>query len=327
VTSPPPSRLARFVREGRQAFAAAERDRRAITLLSTAILPVALAVWLGLLGVIWPLSGLLFAGVLAALAGLQAVLAWRTLDRTQTLGAALAALAEAEAETDALRRERDDLEAERDRLDKLQAWLLAVRQFERELLQQHDASQRVGALKARAWTEVIDPILGPICEAQTRTIPVADGELWSVAVYVFDPEAGRLRPVWWRRDPAHPSPRPSRTWAPGEGHVGLAFKAGRPLYEEDATRSGVADSLQVPADLKRSYDREAYVSFASVPFGPSGAVLRRGVIAATSGRKGAFGGAENALALRHAAGLLEAVDGVLDPLVAAAAWPEPAAGG
>jgi hypothetical protein len=319
------SRLARFVRDAREGFAAAERDRRIITLLSTAVLPVVLAVWLGLLGVIWPLSGWLFAGVLVVLAGMQALLAWRALDRAQTLGAALAAIAEAEGEAETLRRERDTLAGERDRLDNLQTWLLAVRQFEREL-SKVDPSNLVGQFREAAWNVVLEEMLGPICEVQTRTIPVADGELWSVVVYVFDPTAARLRPVWWCRDPAHPSRFPSRTWAPGEGHVGLAFKADRPLYEEDATRPGVADSLQVPPDLLRSYDREAYVSFASVPFGPRGAARPRGVIAATAGRKGAFGGAANALALRHAAGFLEALDAFFHALIEAAAWPEPGAG-
>lgn len=319
------SRLARFVRDARAAFAAAEQDRRVITLLSTAILPVLLAVWLGLLGVIWALSAWLFLAVLVVLAGLQAVLAWRALDRTQTLGAALAALAEAEAETETLRRERDSLESERDDLDNLQAWLLVARQFERELLK-NNAEEVARCFDAAGWVELLEELLPPICEARTRAIPVADGDVWSVVVYVFDPRAGRLRPVWWRRDPAHPSPRPTRTWGPGEGHVGLAFKADRPLYEEDATRPGVADSLQVPSDLLRPYDRDAYVSFASVPFGARGAAGPRGVIAATAGRKGAFGGAESALAVRHAASLLEALDRFFVALIRAEAWPNPAAG-
>lgn len=313
------------MRDARAAFAAAEQDRRVITLLSTAILPVLLAVWLGLLGMIWALSAWLFVAVLIVLAGLQALLAWRALDRTQTLGAALAALTEAEAETETLRRERDSLESERDDLDNLQAWLLAARQFEREL-GKNDPADVARRFDAAGWHELLDELLAPICEARTRAIPIADGDAWSVVVYVFDPRAARLRPVWWRRDPAHPSPFPTRTWAPGEGHVGLAFKAGRPLYEEDATRPGVADSLQVPLELRRSYDGDAYVSFASVPFGPADTARPRGVIAATAGRKGAFGGAENALALRHAASFLEALDPFFHALVEAEAWPEPRAG-
>jgi hypothetical protein len=52
----------------------------------------------------------------------------------------------------------------------------------------------------------------------------------------------------------------------------------------------------------------------------------RAAFAATAGRKGAFGGAENALALRHAAGFLEALDAFFHALIEAAAWPEPGTG-
>jgi hypothetical protein len=52
----------------------------------------------------------------------------------------------------------------------------------------------------------------------------------------------------------------------------------------------------------------------------------RSAFAATAGRKGAFGGAENALAPRHAAGFLEALDAFFHALIEAAAWPEPGAG-
>jgi hypothetical protein len=196
------------VRDARAAFAAAEQDRRVITLLSTAILPVLLAVWLGLLGVIWALSAWLFVAVLIVLAGLQVVLAWRALDRPQTLHDALVAIAALEREKETLTEQRNGLATESTRLDRLQAWLLACHAIEDRL---HAVQTRLP--EAFGWSDLFDVLLAPICDAKTRSLPISEGDRWSIVVFVHDPTSKLLRPVWWRREQSHPRhQRPTRSW-------------------------------------------------------------------------------------------------------------------
>lgn len=316
------ARLAKVVRDARAAFVAAERDRRVITLLSTAILPALLAVWVGLVDVIWARSAWLFVAVLIVLVGLQVVLAWRALDQPQTLHQALVEIEALERKKETLTKQRDGLATESSRLDRLQAWLLACHAIEDRL-----HAVQTSPPKEFNWTDLFDVLLAPICDVRTRSLPISEGDLWSIVVFVHDPTSNLLRPVWWRRDQSHPRHRrPTRSWRPNEGHVGSAFALGKAIYSSDA---GVAEAQQwmnVPPYKQLVDDAKTYRSFASVPFGAGGPQFNdgqrpRGVIAATCAVPGVFGEERNVLAVRHVAEILTSLDPLLEALVARGTWP------
>lgn len=148
--------------------------------------------------------------------------------------------------------------------------------------------------------EAIREICGVIVENRDGFFHFKRNELWNFAVYLYDRERDTLVPVWRERHLLHPSVGPGRFWAPGKGHVGLAFVDGAAKITPDATDPGVWSLMNTPATAK-PHDEGAYASFISQPIGPVAEGNRPfGVLVATSNVVGRFDRG-NALALRHAA--------------------------
>ncbi|WP_157933938.1 hypothetical protein [Microvirga ossetica] len=159
----------------------------------------------------------------------------------------------------------------------------------------HDQTRTPEYLK-----ETIREILSLIVEDRERLFDFDASELWSFSVYVYDTRDGLLHPIWRDKHRKHPSSGPGRLWAPGRGHVGIAFAQCVPKICPDAYAPGVWEMFN-SADQAEPHDSRAYASFVSEPIGPVGGKSHPyGVLVATSDTVGRFDIA-SALALRHAA--------------------------
>ncbi len=296
------------------AFRADERLRRAATIAATAILP-------GLLGLFgafalpvwewWPAATIVIAAVL--LAG-QAALFWILADRPASVGALLLAIDRVETERDAVVATRDRLAAVIARRTVLETWLRGLYPLHADAL----AAGRNGA----APQAVVERIMRGFPDDPRTLFGFPETDRWCFAVYLHDRGQGRLCCAWRQAHRLHPSRGPHRSWAPNEGHVGIAFaklypdERRRGLITPDATLPGIRavfDALE-----RRPYDADAYRSFASIPFGGfTDASERVGVIVGTSDRADAFT-EETSEPLHHLAALLSTLaphlNGFAEPL-------------
>lgn len=148
---------------------------------------------------------------------------------------------------------------------------------------------------AEGLRQAIDEMLAALINERDTLFGFDRSELWNFAVYLAVEHSGDtvLKPVWRRRDDRHPSQEPGlgRAWTPGEGHVGRAFADRRPLITGDASHPDVVTLLQVEDVNRRSYDRDAYRSFASMPIGGGNRPL--GILVATSDRPNRYASADD----------------------------------
>lgn len=157
---------------------------------------------------------------------------------------------------------------------------------------------------ARAISEATDAVM--LAPPETRA-PVADRQMravldllienkvilfgieddhWTFGIYVLDGDRLRMRVARrWSPDDAD---KPHRDWAPGEGHVGQAFRIARELVCSDSSDPNVSGFLSAAGDNIRAYDDQLYVSFASVPIMIGARERPLGVLVATSDRRGRF---------------------------------------
>lgn len=155
--------------------------------------------------------------------------------------------------------------------------------------------------------EAILEVLATVTERKDLFLGIESGELWNFAVYGYDSSANLLRPLVRIRHADHPSTGEGRVWAPGLGHVGLAFARRSAVITPDSNDGGVKAILAAPADLAQDYDPQTYISLAAIPIMPSrGDDPPLGVLVGTSSRKGRFTEA-NALILQQAAPVLACV--------------------
>jgi cell division protein FtsL len=112
-------------------------------------------------------------------------------------------------------------------------------------------------------------------------------EQWNFSIYIFDPETSELRCVVTRRPTKKEEDVPHRSWREGEGHVGKAFQARRPLVCADSTDANVRGFFDAPAGKLMDYDLDRYRSLAAIPI-QSDDELPLGVLVATSEIVGRF---------------------------------------
>lgn len=154
--------------------------------------------------------------------------------------------------------------------------------------------------------EAIGEICSLLIENRDSLFDFQTSELWSFAVYVHCPSDNMLRSIWREKHRKHPSMSTGRDWAPGQGHVGIAWAQNEGKICPDIAVPGVWEMFSAPG-TKREYDRSAYASFVSEPIGPFGTDTHPyGVLVATSNRSGRFDIASS-LALRHAASAIAAL--------------------
>lgn len=180
------------------------------------------------------------------------------------------------------------------------------------------AFQEIKLQHLRQKGELIDFIeiaFSLVLKISDRLFNFQSNELWNFAVYIYNEETQRLESVWRRKHPNHPSKEEARTWKQGQGHVGKAFSDGTAKITGDALDPNVASLMSPPNTLLRSYDRQAYRSFASIPI-----VLENdleivyGVLVATSDKVNRFN-KFNCLILQHLADTLASVivlGGIID---------------
>jgi hypothetical protein len=289
-----------------------QANARIVQALATVVLPGVLAVCAGFLPGTAGTSFWLLGAALLLVVAAQGWLVWVIGRRPQSTGPLLQALAGLDAQA---RRDAAALDIARRtaaRLRQLQSWTIGL----------HAASSPAAEL-APPLDETLDALLRPLADDATAFFGFSNADVWSLAVYVFDPAAGELRCVWRRTDPRHPSAgREARRWPPGLGHVGQTFlhpSGRRGLITPDATLPELAELLLGRDDRARAYDGAAYASFASFAFGPPRS-RPYGVVIGTSSRVGAFDD-EVSLPLRHASAVLSSLPPGLFPSDASFGWP------
>lgn len=115
---------------------------------------------------------------------------------------------------------------------------------------------------------------------------IAD-EQWNFSVYTFDPETSELICIVTRRPTTKEEDAPHRSWRAGEGHVGKAFQARKPLVCADSTDANVRGFFDAPTEKLKEYDPDRYRSLAALPIQSDGGIPL-GVLVATSEIVGRF---------------------------------------
>lgn len=114
-----------------------------------------------------------------------------------------------------------------------------------------------------------------------------EDEYWSFAIYKFEPGSGRLECIANKRAKDDDTATKHRTWAPGEGHVGLAYLRNNELIFADSTTKELEPVIMAKGENFRDYDRDRYVSLASIPISSDGK-SPLGILIATSDKAGRF---------------------------------------
>lgn len=128
-------------------------------------------------------------------------------------------------------------------------------------------------------------ILDRLLEHKSGLFGMTD-DRWTIGIYVF--EGDRLRLPVTRRWSRENENGLHREWAPGEGHVGQAFRARRALVCADSRVPEIAGFMEATGMNARGYDSELYVSFASLPLMIGERDVPLGVLVATSDQPGRF---------------------------------------
>jgi hypothetical protein len=108
-----------------------------------------------------------------------------------------------------------------------------------------------------------------------------DSDRWNFAIYVFNPGVGELECAQCRRPTRAEEEAAHRSWKPGEGHVGAAFKMQREIVAGDTSAPEARALFDAPDPASRESDRQHYRSIASLPIRLAGEEIT-GVLVATS---------------------------------------------
>lgn len=90
-------------------------------------------------------------------------------------------------------------------------------------------------------------------------------EQWNHAIYFYDSEDSKLHPFWREKSLNHPSIGIGRSWAMGQGHVGLAFDKREAIITSNAMEEKIRSLAAAPKRTRKDYDGNAYISFAAIP--------------------------------------------------------------
>lgn len=131
-----------------------------------------------------------------------------------------------------------------------------------------------------------DAILGLIVARKASLFDIDDEE-WNFAIYHFDKNTKELICLACRRATEVTDVHVHRSWAVGEGHVGLAFSRSNELIFSDATREELRPVIGAKGANERDYDESRYKSLASMPISTDGE-QPLGILIATSDRVGRF---------------------------------------
>ena len=114
-----------------------------------------------------------------------------------------------------------------------------------------------------------------------------DDEMWNFSVYIYDETDRVLRSKACRRAIRAEETEEHREWAPGEGHVGMAFLKRKPVIAADTMTAEVASLFSAPEEKRKPEDDKRYRSVAAIPIGLKyGSCI--GVLVATSDHVGRF---------------------------------------
>lgn len=292
-------------------FRASEGDRRFLTIIGGVFLPIIIGVWGAFLPAVFSYAPWVAVIGTILLGMFQLAVAWRTLDKPQTLGTALSALAAVEGRLGMEAAATAAALEEAGRLSVLQSWALALYTIQAATALDPQASETPAE-------EFFEKFLSTMRENPGQMFGFSADDIWNFVVYLHDPIQDELRPVWRCTDARHPSRQgvgdaevpKGRSWKPGIGHVGLAFRRNEALITEDAAQASVRQLFVAPGDLHRPYDETHYRSFASIPFGGDQPV---GVLVGTSSRMGAFDD-RTSLPLRHAATVFGGLSSIIKDL-------------
>jgi GAF domain-containing protein len=92
-----------------------------------------------------------------------------------------------------------------------------------------------------------------------------NSDRWNFAIYMYASTAGNLECVACRRPIRAEEEAPHRSWKPGEGHVGIAFRTQREIVAGDTSEPEAQALFDAPDPLRRDDDRDRYRSIASIP--------------------------------------------------------------
>lgn len=109
---------------------------------------------------------------------------------------------------------------------------------------------------------------------------------WNISVYSHNPASDLLECVICRRRLRIEEQAPHRSWAPGEGHVGIAHQRNRIVIAPDTSRPEAREVFDPEGANHRTDDHERYRSIAALPITLNGGSI--GVLVATSDEPNRF---------------------------------------
>ena len=140
---------------------------------------------------------------------------------------------------------------------------------------------------SNAWlSEFSVAVLKIITERKCTLFGIGD-EYWNFSVYFFDADQRRLNCLGCSRPDGYDFGDNHRSWASGEGHIGLAFARGQEIVFSDASRDELKAVLGTNGSNYKPDDSVNYRSLASLPISLNGEEPI-GVIIATSDVVGRF---------------------------------------
>jgi hypothetical protein len=197
-------------------------------------------------------------------------------------------------ENEVIKRENLILKSDIKSLNLLQTSIQAFRELESQFIRKNEAD----------LINFIDLTVSIIVDIRDQLFNFGANELWNFAVYLYNPDSDKLEVVWRKKHHNHPSQGEERKWKSGQGHIGKAFSDGTAKITGDALESNTASLMSPPPRLQRSYDQEAYRSFASIPIMLENETeVPFGVLVATSNKVNRFN-KFNCLILKHLADTL-----------------------
>lgn len=137
-----------------------------------------------------------------------------------------------------------------------------------------------------ALKDYLESVLGLLVARKSMLFSMED-ESWNFAVYKFEHTVGKLKCCACIRSVELPENYSHRTWADGEGHVGLAYNRGTELVFTDATREELRPVIGAKNENYKDDDDELYKSLAAMPISKNGKDIE-GILIATSSQIGRF---------------------------------------
>ncbi|GAA5075170.1 hypothetical protein N0B44_10365 [Roseibacterium beibuensis] len=190
------------------------------------------------------------------------------------------------AENLSVLKENEDLKSELRYANSYQDHLLARITVSSQVNKLVEEAVSEGCSTREQASKYAQSILGVFAERRQSLFGIGD-EYWNFAVYIFDSKKESLVCVACRRDRKEDQEEEHREWAPGNGHVGLAFSRATEIIFADATVPELRPVLEATGENFREYDYTRYKSLASIPISNDGE-NPLGVLIATSDRAGRY---------------------------------------